>query len=220
MARSGERTELGKRRSGEIVCPSCCAPGPARPSCLSLFVGEGPERQALVCLFWFWSKRGTWCGFRNSSYGVRKFCVHGDIVFKVGQELAIADMVNAGCALRPKWRPSFVHYGVGGSKGNGFAEELVQSLEGMPRVHRLAVKAKIWRCYQRRCPREPLSRLLLPRPLCGRLTDHDITLGTMLVARVPTYGTKDIGRGGSWKKHRSDILSIGLKANSVMRALY
>ena len=41
----------------------------------------------------------------------------------------------------------------------------------------------------------------------------------MFVARVPTYGTCDAGRG-FWKKLRHDILSTGLKENAVIRALY
>ena len=42
---------------------------------------------------------------------------------------------------------------------------------------------------------------------------------TIVVARVPIYGTCDAGRG-FWKKLRHDILSTGLKENAVIRALY
>ena len=53
----------------------------------------------------------------------------------------------------------------------------------------------------------------------GRVPDVDISADTMFVARVPTYGTCDAGRG-FWKKLRHDILSTGLKENAVIRALY
>ena len=53
----------------------------------------------------------------------------------------------------------------------------------------------------------------------GGVLDVDIGADTMFVARVPTYGTCDAGRGFR-KKLRHDILSTGLKENAVIRTLY
>ena len=61
----------------------------------------------------------------------------------------------------------------------------------------------------------PLERLILMRQAAGGVPDTDISADTMLVVRVPIYGTCDAGRG-FWKKLRHDILS----ENAVLRALY
>jgi hypothetical protein len=66
---------------------------------------------------------------------------------------------------------------------------------------------------------KPLDRLLLLRPPPGGLQDPDVDADTMIVARVPIYGTKDAGRG-FWRQLREDILATGLRENAIMKALY
>jgi hypothetical protein len=74
---------------------------------------------------------------------LKKFGIRGDVVFKTDQEPALIDLVNQICALRPESRSCCTHSGVGDSKGNGFAERAVQSIEEMVRVHKLALESRI-----------------------------------------------------------------------------
>ena len=62
----------------------------------------------------------------------------------------------------------------------------------------------------------PLERLILMRQPPGGVPDVDISADTIFVARVPTYGACDAGRG-FWKKLRHDILSTGLSTEHFPR---
>ena len=64
-----------------------------------------------------------------------------------------------------------------------------------------------------------LDRILLLKPPKGGLPDSSITEDTMILARVPIYGTKDAGRQ-FWKKLRQEIINSGLKENRLMKAFY
>ena len=57
------------------------------------------------------------------------------------------------------------------------------------------------------------------RQSLGGVPDVDVSGDTMFVLLVPIFGTCDAGRG-FWNKRRHDFLSIGLKENAVIRALY
>ena len=57
------------------------------------------------------------------------------------------------------------------------------------------------------------------RQSLGGVPDVDVSADTMFVALVPIFGTCDAGRR-FWNKRRHDFLSIGLKENAVIRALY
>ena len=72
-----------------------------------------------------------------------KFGIRGNVTFKTDQEPALVDLANQICALRPESRSCITHSGVGDSKGNGFAERAVQSVEEMVRVQKLAVESRI-----------------------------------------------------------------------------
>jgi Reverse transcriptase (RNA-dependent DNA polymerase) len=64
---------------------------------------------------------------------------------------------------------------------------------------------------------QPLERLILLRPPRGGLPD--VEEGTMLVARVPIYGTCDAGRS-FWKALREAILELGFRENALIKAWY
>lgn len=67
---------------------------------------------------------------------LRKFQVHGDIVFRTGQESMLSKVVRKVCQLRRSSRSCFDHSCFRHSQGNGFVEQAVQSFEGMMRAHK------------------------------------------------------------------------------------
>ena len=65
-----------------------------------------------------------------------------------------------------------------------------------------------------------LDRILLLRPPKGGLPDPDYADGeTMILARVPIYGTPDAGRF-FWKQFKETIEDATFKENTTLRALY
>ena len=67
---------------------------------------------------------------------------------------------------------------------------------------------------------EQLDRVLLLRPPASGIPDPDYGHGdTMILARVPIYGTQDAGRK-FWQCFRRVIIGHGLRENRIARALY
>jgi hypothetical protein len=67
---------------------------------------------------------------------------------------------------------------------------------------------------------EQLDRLLLMRPPKGGIPDPVYEDGeTMILARVPIYGTQDAGRK-FWKKFSSVIKDSGFRENKIAKAMY
>ena len=64
-----------------------------------------------------------------------------------------------------------------------------------------------------------LDRLMLLRPPKGGLPDKNIPEGSMMLARVPIYGTRDAGRR-FWAKLKKVLTDIGLHQNSQCKALF
>ena len=64
-----------------------------------------------------------------------------------------------------------------------------------------------------------LDRLMLLRPPRGGLPDKSIPGDSMMLARVPIYGTRDAGRR-FWAKLKKVLTDIGLHQNSQCRALF
>ena len=65
---------------------------------------------------------------------------------------------------------------------------------------------------------EKLSRPLLLRQPKGGLPDDSIKFDGVLLALVPTHGTRDAGRG-IWRRIRQALLSIGMTESCVHGAL-
>jgi hypothetical protein len=67
---------------------------------------------------------------------------------------------------------------------------------------------------------QELDRVLLLRPPSSGLPDQDYQDGeTMILARVPIYGTQDAGRK-FWQRFRSVILANQFRENKIAKALY
>ena len=67
---------------------------------------------------------------------------------------------------------------------------------------------------------EPLDRLLLLKPPNTGVPDPEYADGeTMMLARVPIYGTKDAGRK-FWKRFREVIVENKFRENKIAKALY
>ena len=65
-----------------------------------------------------------------------------------------------------------------------------------------------------------LDRILLLRPPKGGLPDPDYADGeTMILARVPIYGTKD-ARRYFWKHLREVLINLGFQENDTIRTLF
>lgn len=88
---------------------------------------------------------------------LRKFGMHGEVVFESGQEPTLTDRVRHVCALRPENRSSAVPSGVG---GHGLAEGVAQSLEEMVRVHKMSLE------------RRPKAKVPCTHPVIAWLVAH------------------------------------------------
>ena len=67
---------------------------------------------------------------------------------------------------------------------------------------------------------DSLDRVLLLKPPKGGIPDPDYADGeTMILARVPIYGTQDAGRK-FWQRLRKVIVDHGFRENKIARALY
>ena len=65
-----------------------------------------------------------------------------------------------------------------------------------------------------------MDRVLLLRPPKGGLPDPEYADGeTMILARVPIYGTTDAGRK-FWERLREVIVEAGFRENQISKALY